>query len=158
MKYAEWTLTVPSEIMNDPIWKLEAYRLALFAGDIGWSDVLAISKQPLMYSIADQLHRSLGSISANLTEGYSRSKGLDRARFIEISLGSARESRDWYYKSRHVLKENVISHRIGLVTHIVGMLTPMIPHQRKNALREEKAEYQTTQPSTFSIDSEVLMP
>lgn len=158
MKYAEWQETVSIEIRKDPIWKLEVYGLALFAGDIGWSDVLAISKQPLMYSIADQLHRSLGSISANLTEGYSRSKGLDRARFIEIALGSARESRDWYYKARHALKEEVVSHRVGLTTHIVGMLTPIIPHQRKNALRGEKAEYLTTQPSTFSFDSEVPMP
>ncbi|MCK6584834.1 MAG: four helix bundle protein [Anaerolineales bacterium] len=127
MKYAEWQETVSIEIRKDPIWKLEVYRLALFAGDIGWGDVLAISIQPLMSSIADQLHRSLGSISANLTEGYSRSKGLDRARFIEIALGSARESRDWYYKARHALKEEVVSHRVGLTTHIVGMLTPMIP-------------------------------
>lgn len=73
MKYAEWQDTVFVEIRNDPIWKLEVYRLSLFADDIGWNDVLAISKQPLMWSVADQLHRSLGSISANLTEGYSRS-------------------------------------------------------------------------------------
>ena len=150
MKYVEWQKTVFSEIKNDPIWKLEVYRLALFAGDIGWQDVLTLSKVKLMYSIADQLHRSLGSISANLTEGYSRSKGLDRARFLEIALGSARESRDWYYKSRHALKAEVISHRIG-------MLTPMIPHQRKNAIREEPAEY-ITQSSTFSLDSEIPMP
>ena len=90
MKYAEWLGSVPCEVANDPIWKLEVYRLALFAGDIGWNDVLALSKTKLMYSIADQLHRSLGSISANLTEGYSRSKALDRARYLEIALGSAR--------------------------------------------------------------------
>ena len=157
MKYAEWQDTVFAEIKNDPIWKLEVYRLALFVGDIGWHDVLTLSKNKLMYSIADQLHRSLGSISANLTEGYSRSKGLDRARFIEISLGSARESRDWYYKSKQVLSPEVIKHRMGLTTHIIAMLTPMIPHQRKNAIREEQAPY-LTDPSTFSIDSEIPMP
>ncbi|GAB4505558.1 MAG: four helix bundle protein [Anaerolineales bacterium] len=158
MKYAEWMLTVPSEIKNDPIWKLEVYRLALFADDIGWHDVLALSKEKLMWSVADQLHRSLGSISANLTEGYSRSKGLDRARFIEVSLGSARESRDWYYKSRHVLSPEVITHRMGLTTHIIGMLTPMIPHQRIHAIREDPPEYITSHPSTFNIDSEVPLP
>ena len=159
MKYAEWILTVPFEITKDPIWKLEVYRLALFAGDIGWHDVMALSKEKLMWSVADQLHRSLGSISANLTEGYSRSKGLDRARFIEISLGSARESRDWYYKSRHVLSPEIIQHRMGLTTHIIGMLTPMITHQRKNAIREEQVEYITSSPpSTFSLDSEVPLP
>lgn len=159
MNYVEWINSVPSEITNDPIWKLEVYRLALFADAIGWQDVLALSKEKLMWSVADQLHRSLGSISANLTEGYSRSKGLDRARFIEISLGSARESRDWYYKSRHVLSPEVISHRLGLITHIIGMLTPMISHQRKNAIREEQAAYNTSsQPSDFNLDSEVPLP
>lgn len=157
MKYVEWQETVFSEIKNDPIWKLEVYRLALFAGDIGWQDVLKLSKDKIMFSVADQLHRSLNSISANLTEGYSRSKGLDRARFIEISLGSARESRDWYYKSKQVLPVEVVKHRMGLITQIISMLTPMILHQRKNAIREEQAQY-LTQPSTFSLDSEIPLP
>lgn len=112
-----------------------------------------------MWSVADQLHRSLGSISANLTEGYSRSKGFDRARFIETSLGSARESRDWHYKSRHVLSAEVIKHRMGLATHIIGMLTPTIPHQRKNAIREDQAEYLVfPQTSTFFLDTEIPLP
>jgi len=157
MKYAEWLIVVPTEITNDPIWKLEVYRLGLFAGDIGLQDALFLMKKPLMLSIADQLHRSIDSISVNLTEGYSRSKGPDRARFIEASLGSARESRDWYYKSRHVLPTEVIKHRMGLTTRIVSMLAPMIPYQRKHAIREEQAEY-NTQPSDFSLDSEVPFP
>ena len=157
MNYAEWLNTVPSEITNDPIWKLEVYRLGLFAGDIGLQDALFLMKKPLMLSVADQLHRSLDSISVNLTEGYSRSKGPDRARFIEASLGSARESRDWYYKSRHVLPAEVLKHRMGLTTKIISMLAPMIPHQRKHALREDQAEY-NTQPSDFSLDSEVPFP
>src|SRR5262245_1783001 len=111
MNYAHWLVDVPSEITHDPIWKLEVYRLALFAGDIGSQDVLELAKKPLMLSIADQLHRSIHSMSVNLTEGYSRSKGPDRARFIETSLGSARESREWYYKSRHVLHTEVLKHR-----------------------------------------------
>ena len=159
MNYAEWLSTVPSEITNDPIWKLEVYRLALFADDIGWNDILALSKNNLMQSIADQLHRSLGSISANLTEGYSRSKGLDRARFIEISLGSARESRDWYYKSRHVLVAEVVKHRMELITRIISMLVPLISHQRKNAIREVQAEYNTSpQPSDIWLHSEIPLP
>jgi four helix bundle protein len=157
MNYAEWLASVPSEITNDPIWKLEVYRLALFVDDIGWNDVLALSKNNLMWSVADQLHRSLGSISANLTEGYSRSKGLDRARFFEFSLGSARESRDWYYKSRHILAPEVVNHRMGLTTKIIGMLTSMIQHQRTHAIRERQAQYDI-QSSDFSLDSEVPIP
>lgn len=158
MKYAEWLGSVPCEVSNDPIWKLEVYRLALFAGDIGWNDVLALSKTKLMYSIADQLHRSLGSISANLTEGYSRSKALDRARYLEIALGSARESRDWYYKSRHILPAEVIQHRLKLITQIVGMIASMLAHQRKSALREAQAGYDVASLIDLNLDGEIPLP
>lgn len=159
MNYAEWLSTVPSEITNDPIWKLEVYCLALFAGEIGWQDILALSKNNLIWGVVDQLHRSLGSISANLTEGYSRSKGLDRARFFEFALGSARESRDWYYKSRQVLPNEVVKHRMGLLTQIISMLVPMISHQRKHAIREEQAEYiASPQPSDISIHLAIPFP
>ena len=157
MNYAQWLVDVPPEITNDPIWKLEVYRLGLFAGDIGLQDALFLMKKPLMLSVADQLHRATDSISVNLTEGYSRSKGPDRARFIEASLGSARESREWYYKTRHVFKPEVLKHRMALTTRIISMLTPMIPHQRKYALREDQAEYNVNS-SDFSLDSEVPFP
>jgi len=38
--------------------------------------------------LSDQLYRSLGSISANLAEGYSRGTGKDRAHFYEYALSS----------------------------------------------------------------------
>lgn len=158
MNYSEWLETVPVQITNDPIWKLDVYKLALFAGEIGWQDVLKVSREKLMFSVADQLHRSLDSISANLTEGYSRSKGLDRARFIEIALGSARESRDWYYKARHVLPSDVVNHRMELITKIISMLARMVAHQRKHAIREEQTEYKTSEPSTPFLESPIPMP
>jgi len=94
-------------------------------------------------ALSDQLYRSLGSISANLAEGYSRGTGKDRARFYEYALGSARESRDWYYKSRHVLGETVTQHRLQLLTQIIRLLLTMVPQQRQRVLREEIAPYQT---------------
>jgi four helix bundle protein len=157
MKHADWLKQVPAEITNDPIWKLEVYRLGLFAGDIGLQDAPFLMNKPLMLSVADQLHRSVDSISVNLTEGYSRSKGSDRARFIESSLGSARESREWYYKSRHILSAEIVKHRMGLTTRIVSMLVPMIPQQRQHAIREEQAKYEGYL-SHFSLDSDVPFP
>jgi four helix bundle protein len=157
MNYTEWLNTVPSEITNDPIWKLEVYRLALFSSDIGWPDVNAIYQNDLMQRLANQLYGSLGSISANLTEGYSRSKGLDRARFFEYSPGSSRESRDWYYKARHVISTDVYRHRMGLHTKIISMLVPMIPHQRAHSIREEQAKYLTYE-SSFNLDMEIPFP
>ena len=157
--YADWLKSIPSEFTGDPIWKLEVYRLALYSGDIGWQDVLALSKNSLTRSMADQLFRALGSVSANLTEGFSRSKGLDRARFFEYSLGSARECRDWYYKSRHVLGAEIVNDRLRLHTKIVSMLAAMISHQRTHALREQPATYDASRPSSeFDFDDNEVPP
>ena len=157
MKYVEWQASVPDEIKGDTLWKLEVYRLALFAADISWQDALALNKTPLTRDLADQLYRAVCSISANIAEGYSRSTGKDRARFLEYSLGSAREARDWYFKSQHTLKEDVIKHRIGLLTQIIKMLSILTPNQRQKGIREEQSEY-VTQSSSFNLDSEIPLP
>ena len=81
--------------------------------------------------LSDQLYRAAGSTSANIAEGYSRSTGKDRARFYEYALGSARESRDWYYKARHLLDEAVVTHRLSLLTQVIRLLSKMVPNQRK---------------------------
>jgi four helix bundle protein len=158
MKYDEWQAGVPDEIKGDPLWRLEVYRLGLFVAEIAWQDALVLNKTLLTRDMADQLYRAVCSISANIAEGYSRSTGKDRARFLEYSLGSARESRDWYYKSRHTLKEEVINHRINLLTQIIKMLNVLTPHQRQKGIREEQPEYNMSQSSSISLDSEVPLP
>jgi len=132
---------VPRAITGDTLWRVEAYRLALFAADVGWKDVTRLAQDQRTRALADQLYRALGSISANIAEGYSRGTGRDRARFYEYALGSARESRDWYYKARHVLDEAVIEHRLSLQTQIIRLLLTMIPDQRQRTLRDESPTY-----------------
>ena len=107
MNYDEWLKSVPGEITGDSLWKVEVYRLALFAADLGWHDVSKLMKDKRTLGLSDQLYRAIGSIGANVAEGYSRGTGKDRARFYEYGLGSARESRGWYYDGRHVLGEKV---------------------------------------------------
>jgi len=143
MNHREWEKTVPKTITKDSLWKMQAYRLALFAGDPGWHDVTRLMQDRRTRALSDQLYRALGSISANLAEGYSRGTGRDRARFYEYSLGSARESRDWYFRARHILEEDVTRHRMQLLTEIIRLLLTMIPQQRGRTLREEGAPYQT---------------
>jgi len=142
MNYEEWVNSVPEEIKGDSLWKVEAYRLALFAADLGWYDVTKLMRDKRTLGLSDQLYRSLGSISSNIAEGYSRGTGRDRARFYEYGLGSARESRDWHYKGRHVLGEEVTKHRMCLLTQIIRLLITMVPQQRGRVLREESATYQ----------------
>jgi len=159
MNYPDWQKAIPDDITQDPLWKLEVYRLGLFVADISWQDALALSKNPLTRSLADQLYRAVCSVSANIAEGYSRSTGKDRARFLEYSLGSAREARDWYYKSRHTLKEEVVKHRINLLTQSIKMLSVLTPNQRKKGIHEEQATYETSsQPSDYHLDSDIPLP
>jgi four helix bundle protein len=159
MRYDEWQGGVPDEIKGDSLWNLEVYRLGLFVADISWQDALALSKMPLTRDLANQLYRAVCSISANIAEGFSRSTGKDRARFLEYSLGSAREARDWYYKSRHTLKEEVVKHRINFLTQIIKMLSVLTPHQRQKGIREEPAEYLiSSQLSDFSLNTEIPLP
>jgi len=141
MNYQEWEESVPQEFKADVLWKMSVYRYALFASDLGWSDVTKLMKDKRTLGAADQLYRSIGSVSANIAEGYSRGTGKDRARFYEYSLGSARESRDWYFKGRHILGSEVFQHRIKFLTDIIRLLLTIIPQQRGRALREESAEY-----------------
>ncbi len=144
-----WLASVPEEIKGDSLWRMEAYRLALFALDIGWHDVTKMMKDRPTIGLANQLYEALGSMGANLSEGYSRGTGRDRARFYEYSLGSVRESRTWYYGGRHVLGEQVINHRIGLLTQIIRLVLKMVPHQRKGMIREPSPAYQIDGSSTF---------
>ena len=159
MTYEEWVRSVPEEIAGDSLWKMEAYRLGLFVAEVGWYDVTKLMGDRRTLRVADQLYRALGSISANLAEGYSRGTGKDRARFYEYALGSARESRDWYYKSRHILSESVTRHRLRLLTQIIRLLIAMVPQQRGYVLREPGIPYQSVQANTHPdtpVNPEVL--
>ncbi len=129
MNYKSWESKVSNVIKNDPSWKMEVYRLSLFLSDICWIDTGKILEKRI-YSLADQLYRSVGSVSANIVEGYSRKSNKEKARFYEISLGSAREAKDWYYKSRHILGEEVFLSRAEILTSIIKLLNTMIVDRR----------------------------
>jgi four helix bundle protein len=76
------------------------------------------------------LQRAGGDIRAAIAEGYSRTGGADRARFYEYALGSTRESRDWYFKTRAILGDDVFKHRLDLTAQIAKLLITMIRQQR----------------------------
>ncbi len=150
MTYDDWVKSVPEEITEDVLWTVTAYRYALFLSDLCWSDVTKLMQDKRTLDLSDQLYRATGSVSADIAEGYSRSTGKDRARLYEYALGSARESRDWYYKARYVLGESITPHRTALLTEIIRLLITMISQQRRDGtIREERAAY--------AIDSSELL-
>lgn len=158
MKFAEWEKSVLEVLREDTLWTVKAYRLSLFLADIAWLDVSKLSEAKGMRSLSDQLYRSVGSISANIEEGYSKLSTKDTARFYEYSLGSARESRGWFYRGRHVLGEEVAEHRMQLVTEIIKLLLTMIPDQRTTTLRENSPEYSTKGTSDEHVPFNYSLP
>lgn len=120
---------------------MAAYRFALFLADTSWQDVSKLAQDRRTVSLSDQLYRAVDSISANFAEGYSRGTGKDRARFYEYALGSARESRDWYFKGRQILGESVVHHRLQLLTDIIRLLLTIVPQQRDYIVRENSVGY-----------------
>lgn len=147
MNYSDWLKSVPPEITEDSLWKVEAYRLALFVADLAWHDATKLLGDKRTTGLSSQLYEAVGSVSANISEGYSRGTGRDRARFYGYALGSGRESRGWYYKGRHVLTEKVALHRIRLLTEITRLLLKMIPDQRGEVLHQESPPYRCDTPN-----------
>jgi four helix bundle protein len=162
MNYRGWEDEVPKEIKRDSVWISKAYRLALFAAGLSRHDSTKLVEDKQTISLADQLFRSTGAISADIEEGYSRGTGRDRARFYEYDLGSAREARGWYYKDkgRHVQGKSVVAHRIGLLAEVIKLLLTMIPNQRGGVLKEDPLGYHAEPPTQTldqSIDAEDLL-
>ena len=124
--YDEWLEGVPDSIKNDALWDMDTYRNALFVFDSAWYDCETLLEHPLGKPLA----RSSGSVPANMEEGFGRGFGKDYARFLRIAIGSARESRGWYYRSHHILSSNVIEYRIDLLDKIIGGLIIMSNQQR----------------------------
>ena len=133
--FETWVLRVRPDVRSDPLWRMAAYRLALYCIDVAWADVRTLARDRVTEPVAGQLYRALGSIGANLAEGYSRSSGPDRVRMFEYALGSARESIVWYGASAAVLGDATVAARQATLQRIVQLLLVAIPAERKRSIR-----------------------
>jgi four helix bundle protein len=159
MNYSDWLTTVPKDITDDALWRMEVYRLALFAGDLAWRDVTKLMQDRRTIKLSDQLYAAVGSMSANIAEGYSRGSHKDQVRFYEYALGSGREARNWYFEARFVLSEMVSNHRISFLTQVIKHLRKMIPEERGYALKEESSAYSGSESSApDSLLQNIPMP
>ena len=129
-EFEAWVRTVPPDLTIDPIWRTPAYRLSLWAMSLAQHDARSILRHRLTRPHLDQLLRSVGAISANLDEGYSRSSGRERAHFYEYALGSAREARSWYYKCAGAFSPDVLGVRLACLSRIIRILPVVIPRER----------------------------
>jgi four helix bundle protein len=130
--YEEWLEQVPEAIRAEEMWQFFGYRKALFFYDLCWRDCEKLLQHPLGKAVAGQLIRSSGSIAANIEEGYGRGfAGKERLYFLRVALGSARESKGWYYRARALLKPAVLEHRMALVGEVIALLVTEIGRVRQ---------------------------
>ncbi|TEU14481.1 MAG: four helix bundle protein [Anaerolineales bacterium] len=129
--YEEWLARVPESIKQDPLWDFQVYPKALLLSDLTWEDTSRMMKDPRGRMVARQLVDSVGSICANIEEGHGRGFGKENAYFQRVALGSARESRGWYYRGRRFLGPKVLEHRVQLLNEIVAALVLSSERQRQ---------------------------
>jgi four helix bundle protein len=131
MNYEEWEKTVPDVVKDDPVWQFYAHRKALYLYDLMWDDCGQLLHDPRGRAVAEQITRSIGSISANIEEGYGRGYGKDRNYFLRVAVGSARESKGWYFRARRLISPDVLKSRLILCDEIISLLVTELNHQRQ---------------------------
>lgn len=130
MTYEEWEAGVHERIKREPIWQFWGYRKALFFYELVWLDCVRLMHDGRGKAVAHQLIRSAGSISANIEEGHGRGYGKQRNWFFTVAIGSARESKGWYWRSRHLFSSQVLDHRLALIDEVIGLLVKELASQR----------------------------
>lgn len=131
MTYDEWEATMPAAVRQDVIWRVQAYRLALYLAACADEDTRPMKEDPGFSATVSQLCRAAGSVAANIAEGYPRRSAPDRIRYYEYALGSAAEVKVWYLNSRTALPPGAIDERFALLRSITRLLLTMIRTARK---------------------------
>jgi four helix bundle protein len=132
-EFAAFEQRQPDDLIGDPVWKLPAYRIGLFLSQVVQKDCVSLRRFPGTEDCARQLQRAVDGIPANITDGYGRLSGKDRARYYEIALSSAREAREWYRRAAQVLDRALMNERALLLTRVIKILTKAIPEERAGA-------------------------
>jgi four helix bundle protein len=123
---------------GDPLQRMRVYRLACEMISESWDDAEKLTHHRTMEKVAAQLYAAIGSIAANLSEGYAHSSGKDRARIFEYALGSTRESIAWFRSATPVLGADLVAARVAKLDEIRRMLLAIIPRERNRLIRPSK--------------------
>jgi four helix bundle protein len=117
---------------------MRAYRLASELVEESWNDAEKLRHHAATEKISGQLYAAVGSIAANLSEGYSHSSGRDRARIFEYALGSTRESMVWFKTAQPVLGADLVRNRLDKLEEIRRLLLATIPRERGRLIRPSR--------------------
>ena len=129
---------------------MKVYVLAEELVERSWPDMEMVRDNPITAEIVSQMYKSIGSIPSNISEGYSKSSGKDRARSFEYALGSSRESVDWYNAVKPVLGQEVVTERLTVLGDIRRLLIAIIPRERGRTIRPVKLRHKRPIPPSRS--------
>ena len=132
LSFDEWVKTLPVSLRNDPLWKSAYYRLSMYMYDLVWLDSIVINKDFRGREIVHQLVRSAGSVCANMEESYRRGIGTpDFVRIMRISLGELGETQGWYFRSRHILGDEILDKRVKVIQQAIAFTVTAIDQNRR---------------------------
>jgi len=132
LPFDEWVETLPVSLRNDPLWKSAYYRLAMYLYDLVWLDSVLINKDFRGREIVHQIVRSAGGVCANMEEAYRRGIGTaDFVRIMRISLGELGETQGWYFRSRHILGDDILDKRIKIIQQAIALTVKVIDQNRR---------------------------
>ena len=135
MTYDEWEATVDQAVKRDATWHVQAYRLGLYVADAAWTDCERLAADPRAGSAAQQLLRAVGSIPANVAEGYAKRSAKDRIRYFEYALGSVGETRAWYLTTARAILPESVRDRCETLLSLTRLLLTMIRRERERVGR-----------------------
>ncbi len=132
----EWEARQPDSVTGDPIWRLHCFREALFLVELVRDDIRRFDRAGADEEAQGQLVRAVGSIAANVAEGYGRPTSADRVRFFSYALGSAREAMTWYRLLRSADDTALFADRLERLARICRMLIGLLTRIRERTGRK----------------------
>src|SRR5687767_1667184 len=127
--------SVSADDSHDPLSRMRVFQLASELIPDCFGDAKLIRAEPITEEIAAQLYAAVCSIEANISEGYSRTSGKDRALRFEYALGSVRESMSWYKSATPVLGGTTVKDRRDRLEEMRRMLLAIIPGERGRKMK-----------------------
>ena len=91
-------------------------------------DVEKFSRTISAKIVSNQLISAVGSISADIAEGFGRKTRKEFGYHLGVAKGEASESQDWYVKCNRVkyLDKGTVNKRLSLLDEIIKMLNSLV--------------------------------